>query len=85
MISLMMRNYDYGHPAIHTESHIQNYARIPADQDVVLSGTFVTAYERNGHHYAVVDADLYALDGQHLARQRHTNIFKVRRAAERNP
>jgi hypothetical protein len=82
MISLLAWSYDYGHPAIHVSSHIQNFARIPADQDVVLCGTFVDAFERNGHHLAVIDADLYSLDGQRLARQRHTNIFKVRRASE---
>ena len=83
MIALLMRSYDYGHPAIHVTSHVQNFARIPADEDVVLCGTFVDAFERNGHHLAVIDADLYSLGGQRLARQRHTNIFKVRRASEK--
>lgn len=81
MISLLAGSYEYGKPSIHAESHIQHVARIPADQDVVLCGTFVSAYERNGHHYAVIDADLYTLGGERLARQRHTNIFRVRRAA----
>jgi hypothetical protein len=80
MISLLAGSYDYGHPAIHVSSHIQHFARIPAGQDVVLHGTFVDAYERNGHHVAVIDADLYSMGGERLARQRHTNIFKVRRA-----
>jgi hypothetical protein len=83
MISLLTRSYDYGHPAIHVSSHVQNFARIPAAGDVVLCGTFVEAYERNGHHVAVVDADLYTLGGERLVRQRHTNIFKVRRASEK--
>ena len=82
MIALLTNSYDYGHPSIHLTSHVQNFARIPADTDVVLCGTFVDAFERNGHHNAVIDADLYSLDGQRLARQRHTNIFKVRRARE---
>jgi len=80
MISFLAWSYDYGHPAIHVTSHIQNFARIPADQDVVLCGTFTDAFERNGHHQAVIDADLYSLDGERLARQRHVNIFKVRKA-----
>jgi hypothetical protein len=84
MISLLMRSYDYGHPAIHVTSHVQNFARIPAGDDVVLCGTFVAAFERNGHHVAVLDADLYSLGGERLARQRHTNIFKVRRASEQD-
>jgi hypothetical protein len=82
MGAMLKRSYDYGNPAIHVSSHIQNFARVPADQDVVLSGTLVNAYERNGHHFAVFDADLYSLDGERLARQRHTNIFRVRRASE---
>jgi len=84
MISLLMRSYDYGHPAIHVTSHVQNFARIPAGDDVVLCGTFVDAFERKGHHVAVIDADLYSLGGERLARQRHTNIFKVRRASEQD-
>jgi hypothetical protein len=82
MIALLMRSYDYGHPAIHVSSHIQNFARIPAGEDVVACGTFVDAYERNGQHVAVLDADIYSLGGERLARLRHTNIFKVRRASE---
>jgi hypothetical protein len=82
MIALLMRSYDYGHPAIHVSSHIQNFARIPAGEDVVACGTFVDAYERNGQHVAVLDADIYSLSGERLVRLRHTNIFKVRRASE---
>lgn len=82
MIALLTKSYDYGHPSIHLTSHVQNFARIPADTDVVLCGTFVDAFERNGHHVAVIDADLYDQKGQRLARQRHSNIFKVRRASE---
>ena len=82
MISFLAWSYEYGHPSIHVTSHIQHFARIPADQDVVLCGTFVDAFERNGHHQAVFDADLYSLDGARLARQRHVNIFKVRKASE---
>jgi hypothetical protein len=83
MIALLMRSYDYGHPAIHVSSHIQNLARIPAGADVVACGTLADAYERSGHHQAVLDTDLYSLDGQRLARLRHVNIFKVRRASEK--
>jgi hypothetical protein len=82
MIALLTHSYDYGHPSIHLTSHVQNFARIPADTDVVLCGTFVDAFERNGHHVAIIDADLYSQEGQRLARQRHSNIFKVRRASE---
>ena len=60
MIALLTKSYDYGHPSIHLTSHVQNFARIPADTDVVLCGTFVDAFERNGHHVAIIDADLYS-------------------------
>jgi hypothetical protein len=82
MIALLTKSYDYGHPSIHLTSHVQNFARIPADADVVLCGTFVDAFERNGHHVAIIDADLYSQEGRRLARQRHSNIFKVRRASQ---
>jgi hypothetical protein len=49
----------------------------------VACGTLADAYERSGHHQAVLDTDLYSLDGQRLARLRHVNIFKVRRASEK--
>jgi len=37
----------------------------------------IEAYEKNGHHYAVVDGDLFDESGKEIARIRHTNIFKV--------
>ena len=79
MVAFLAHSYDYGHPAaIHVSMHVQNFARIPADAEVVLCGTMSAAYERNGHHYCVTDADLYSAAGRRLARQRNTGIFKVR-------
>ncbi|MPZ98929.1 MAG: hypothetical protein GEU80_06235 [Dehalococcoidia bacterium] len=77
MITLLAHSYEYGRPAIHVSSHIQHIGRVEAGQDLALSGQFIDAYERGGHHYAVIDANLYGEDGRELARIRHTNIFKV--------
>lgn len=82
MIRLLAHSFEYGRPSIHISSQIQNFARVPADENVVLYGTFVDAYERRGNHCSVIDADLYTESGTHLIRQRHTNVFKVRRATE---
>jgi hypothetical protein len=77
MISLLQHSYDYGHPSIHASSHIQNLKRARAGQELVLTGHFVETYERGGHHYAVIDGDLFDSAGDEVARIRHTNIFKV--------
>ncbi len=77
MISLLAYSYDYGKPAIHASSHIQNLGRIKAGQPLRISGRFVNAYERNSHHYAVTDGVFMTEDGREVARIRHTNIFKV--------
>jgi hypothetical protein len=78
MMTLLAYSYDYGRPSIHASSHVQNFARIPAGEDLVMTGHFVAAYEQRGHHYAVFDGNvLSAKDGREFARVRHTNIFKV--------
>jgi hypothetical protein len=50
----------------------------------LVNGRFVEAYERNGHHYAVVDGLVTTLAGAPIARLRHTTIFRIRppRAAD---
>src|SRR6202000_1332734 len=53
MISFLPWPHESGPPPTPAPSHIQHFARIPADRDVVLCGTFVDAFERNGHHQAV--------------------------------
>jgi hypothetical protein len=78
MMNLLSYSYDYGRPSIHASSHVQNYARIPAGEDLILTGHFVAAYEQRGHHYAVFDGNLLsATDGREFTRIRHTNIFKI--------
>lgn len=77
MISLVAYSYDYGRPSIHASSHIQHLARVHAGEQLALTGRFINAYERNGHHYAVVDGVYLDGVGREVARIRHTNIFKV--------
>ena len=82
MITLLAHSYHYGNPAIHASSHIQNFSRAVAGQTFTLTGHMVDAYEKNGHHYAVVDGDLFDESGKEIARIRHTNIFKVAKKGE---
>jgi len=42
-------------------------------------GNYGEAFERKGHHYAVLDGVMLAQDGEELARLRHTTIFHVRK------
>jgi hypothetical protein len=76
MTRLMHHSFDYG-PAIHASSHIQNLARFESGQTITQVGRIVEAYERKGHHYAVLDARLIGEDGTELTRIRHTTIFQV--------
>jgi hypothetical protein len=77
MITHLNYCYEYGRPSIHASSHIQHLARARAGQEFTLTGHFIDAYERRGHHYAVFDGDFIAEDGTEVARIRHTNIIKV--------
>jgi len=76
MTPLIHHSYTYG-PAIHARGHIQNLARAEAGQTVTVAGHFRQAYERKGHHYAVIEGVIIAEDGRELARLRHTTIFQV--------
>lgn len=77
MITLLAHSYHYGNPSIHASSHIQNFSRARAGQTFTLTGHMIDAYEKNGHHYSVVDGDLFDESGREITRIRHTNIFKV--------
>ena len=76
MIRLLHHTFDYG-PAIHAGSHIQHLAPFEAGQTITQAARIVDAYERKGHHYAVVDGMLIGEDGTELVRLRHTTIFQV--------
>lgn len=76
MTPLIHHSYDYG-PSIHTRTQAQHLAPALAGQTVTVAGRFVEAYERKGHHYAVVDGVILSAAGERLARIRHTTIFRV--------
>ena len=76
MTPLMHHSYDYG-PSIHTRTQAQYLAPAIAGQTLTVAGHFLDAYERKGHHYAVVDGAIFAEDRTLLARIRHTTIFRV--------
>lgn len=78
MTRLIHYSFDYG-PSIHTRSQIQHLSPAFAGQTLTVAGRFVEAFERNGHHYAVVDGLILAEGGHELARLRHTTIFRVAR------
>lgn len=75
-IRLLHHTFDYG-PAIHAGSHIQHLAPFESGQTITQTARIVDAYERKGHHYAVVDCLLMGEDGTELVRVRHTTIFQV--------
>ncbi len=82
MTPLMKHSYRYG-PSIHTRSQVQHLAPAMAGQRVTIAGRFVDAFERNGHHYAVVDGLVLADGGEELAHIRHTTIFRIAPLSER--
>lgn len=80
MTPLLHHSYDYA-PAIHTQSQIQHLAPIEPGQTFTFAGHFREAFQRKGHHYAVIDGVMLAEDGRELARLRHTTIFRVAKRA----
>lgn len=83
MTPLIHHSYDYG-PSIHTRTQAQHLRPAIAGQAVTVAGHFIDAFERKGHHYAVVDGALFGETGDLLARIRHTTIFRVARPQERS-
>ena len=77
MTPLVKHSYTYG-PAIHVRTQVQHLAPARAGQTFTVAGTFLRAYEQNGHHMAEVDGSLLAEDGTECARLRHTTIFRIR-------
>ncbi len=76
MTPLLHHSYDYS-PSIHTRSQVQHLAPAASGQTFVFAGHFTDAFERKGHHYAVIDGVMLGEDGRELARLRHTTIFRV--------
>ncbi|MEO8539652.1 MAG: GNAT family N-acetyltransferase [bacterium] len=77
MTPLLKHSYDYG-PSIHIRTQVQHLAPAVAGQAFTVTGTFIRAYEQNGHRVAELDGSLLAEDGVELARLRHTTIFRIR-------
>lgn len=77
MTPLLKHSYAYG-PSIHIRSQVQHLAPATAGQTFTMAGTFLRAYEQNGHHVAELDGSLLADDGTECARMRHTTIFRIR-------
>lgn len=75
-IRVLHHSYNYG-PAIHAKSQIQFLRPAHAGGELVTTAKFIEAYERKGHHYAVIDCSTFDADGNEVVRQRHTNIFGV--------
>lgn len=73
---LLRHNFSFG-PSIHTASDILHLAVAPAAAVYRTGGAIRETFERNGHHYLVLDAVTTA-DGRPVARVRHTVIFQVR-------
>ena len=74
--AIFTKNYAFG-PWIHTRSQIRHLGPALAGRTFTYHGRFADAYERRGHHYAVLD--LFCVDdgGQPILQVRHTAIFKV--------
>jgi len=76
MTPLIHHSYDYK-PAIHTRSQVQHLAPAWAGESVTVAGHFVDAFERKGHHCAIVDGVILDERGTEVAYLRHTTIFRV--------
>ena len=68
---------NYG-PSIHIRTQVQHLAPARAGQAFTVEGTFLRAYEQNGHHVAELDGSLMSEEGEEVARLRHTTIFRIR-------
>ncbi len=73
---LLRHNFSFG-PSIHTASEIRHVAPAPAGAIYRTGGVIRTTFERNGHHYLVLEATTTA-DGRPVVWVRHTSIFRVR-------
>lgn len=73
---LLRHNFTFG-PSIHTASEIRHLAPAPVDATYCTGGVIRTSFERNGHHYLVLEAVTTA-NGRPVIWVRHTTIFRVR-------
>lgn len=73
---LLRHNFSFG-PSIHTASDIRHLAPAPVDVTYRTGGVIRSTFERNGHHYLVLEAATTA-NGRPVIWVRHTTIFRVR-------
>jgi acyl dehydratase len=69
-------NYVFG-PWIHTKSEIRYLGPAIAGDTFTFRGRLAEAFERRGHHYAVLDIFCVGDGEQPVMQVRHTAIFKV--------
>ncbi len=77
MAPLTRHNFTYG-PTIHVRTQIQHRAEVQAGQQLIIGARIVSAHERNGHWYQVLDGMVSTAEGTEVARLRHTTIFRPR-------
>jgi len=75
--TIFTQNYRFG-PWIHTRSQIRYLGPALAGKTFTYHGRFIDAYEKRGHHYAVLDIFCRADDGQPVMQVRHIAIFRIR-------
>jgi hypothetical protein len=76
MTGLALHSYTFS-PSIAAAIRVQHLARFQLNQQITIAGHFRSAYERNGHHYSVVDGLILGEDGTQLVQVQQTTIFKV--------
>ena len=78
--SIFHRNFSFG-PWIHTRSELQLFAPAVAGRTLTFHGRLVDAYEKRGHHYALLDVFCVDDTGSAIMRTRHQAIFQIRQPA----
>ena len=73
---LLRHNFSFG-PSIHTASEIRHLAPAPVNATYRTGGVIRSTFERNGHHYLLLEAVTTA-DDRPVVWVRHTSIFRVR-------
>ena len=76
---LLRHNFAMG-PSIHAASEIANLRPCPVTGAYETRGVIRREWERNGHHYLLMDTIVLA-DGEPVTAVRHTSIFQPRASA----
>lgn len=74
--TIFSQNYSFG-PWIHTRSQIRYLGPALAGRTFTYHARFADAYEKRGHHYAVLDIFCVDDGGGPVTQVRHTAIFRV--------